>query len=268
MRQRSGIIDSMPRSIADMLAALHAVHGAFLTSAASDVRTSCQSLVAVAPLVHRTGRAGATAVTEILASETLLAQDSGTECERGAGMPRSVYFFLGSASYPLGNFAFLLRPMILQGLQSNATPFDSGACGKGYLERTAAPFIGENERCHCLDDHTLDSTVALSAFAHDYILCHFDNPVDYVKLPQISLPDRPTYHGLESMNRDRRAWTIEVQCREHLSMPPDPHLIERIVVEDRDLLAEIPLPYRRLALVAAPLTIPEAVATFCISQMR
>lgn len=86
------------------------------------------------------------------------------------------------------------------------------------------------------------------AFSAEYVAAHFENATDYLIRPQRSIPDYPTYHGLESTSGDRRAWSIEVRLHEDL--PLDTEHIEAIVVGQADLFAEFSDDLAELVVVA------------------
>lgn len=202
-------------------------------AAAAQVLTDSRSRASRFPLVHRTGSAN---IRTVLAERRLTAGEPCTEREIRCGIPSAAYFFLGCAAYPEGSVAFLAHSSLLNRARATFTPFDTGS-----LEKYAR--VRDQARWEALDkDDFLAAHLGQGCeaiiFAGDYVAAHFKSPADYVRRPQRSEPDFPTYHGLESTSGDRRAWSIEIQL--HDDLPIDTAHIAAIVVGQHDRGLDIP----------------------------
>lgn len=257
--------------LAAVIAPLQARYGRLLSPPAPVSYTAAQRVARRAPFVHRLGKVGGPPWRQVFDGRELTASAPCTTCEKATGVTHVVYFFLASGAYARGSIALITDHAFVLSAPSTATAFDSGACAdhaKKWLDRTSAPFSSEDERCSFMAANKLaDAHIDLSRFVEPFLVAHFDDPVEYIRRPQNSSPDRPAYHELESPFRDRRAWTIELQRHASLPLPPDPSRILRIVLADRDLFTAIPPEYRRLASIAAPRTMEEVIAEFCESQV-
>lgn len=261
----------MATTLANVLAPLHARYAGALAACSVVVRGLAQRMARQAPFVHRFGKAGGPPWRDVFFRGELTAGIPCTDCERQAGVARTVYFFLASGAYARGSIAVIVEHSFALGNLATATAFDSGACADhaaNWLDCSSAPFTSAGDRCAFIASNKLDQAHSdLHEFIEPFLVAHFDDPVDYIRRSQKSVPDRPVYHGLQSPTRDRRAWTIELQRQTSLSIAPDPVRILRIVLADRDLFTAIPAPYRRLASVAAPNSMEDAVADFCHSKV-
>ena len=173
----------------------------------------------------------------ILAERSLLAGDPCTEREVNCGISRALYFFLGCAAYPEGVVAFVVGNRILNQLASSYTPFDSGSLSShARPSDPSMPWEDEDKR-DFLEAHLGHGADAIQ-FSSVFVDAHFRDARDYVQLPQISSPDRPPYHGLESTSGDRRAWSIEIQLHEDLELSEEN--VAHVVLGQHDLLADVP----------------------------
>lgn len=257
--------------LAAVVEPLQARYGALLNPPAPAPHAAAQRVARRAPFVHRLGKPGGPPWRQVFDGRELTASAPCTDCEKAAGVTHVVYFFLASGAYARGSIALIADNAFVLNAPSTATAFDSGACAdhtKKWLDRTSDAFASENDRCTFIATNKLaNARTDLYGFAEPFLVAHFDEPVDYVRRAQHSLPDRPAYHGLESPSRDRRAWTIELQRHASLPLPPDSTRILRIVLADRDLFTAIPAEYRRLASVAAPRSMEEVITEFCESKV-
>lgn len=199
------------------------------------------------PLVHRTGQ-DRRRWQSIFQEGQLSGAEPGTRWEREElGIDKATYFFWGCGAYPKGTVALLLegRP---PGVPCTATPFDTGGCGSGCFLRAGAS-LSDAERRATLDRFTLEDGARVAEYGAHYIAALFDDPLDYVRLPQQSRPPRLPVHELSSPTDDRRAWTLEV--RFHGDVPVPPERLRKVVLRRRDQLRELPLRYRQLAVVSS-----------------
>jgi hypothetical protein len=209
-----------------------------------DGHAAAAALARRLPLVHRTRGANLSAM---LADARLTARDPCTEHERDCGIARALYFFLGCIAYPEGTVAFVVANHILNHAAATYTPFDTGALVKHARPRDPTAPWAEQDKRPFLEAHLGRGPDALD-FAAEYIAGHFHRAADYTSRPQQSAPDFPAYHGLESASGDRRAWSLEVQLHEDLSLVPGN--IDALVLADHDLLADIPDDLKQTTLVA------------------
>jgi hypothetical protein len=155
------------------------------------------------------------------------------------GIPNSVYFFLGCGSYPKGDVAILCAASAATDLTSSFWPFDTGAIGKGYLRpRAAGPWTEEHQKA-CLVEFWGQGAY-LFEYVTEYLAGHFDDPANYIRVGQKGSPDYSPYHGLESVDGDRRAWSIEVQIHQPVSLAHGAGLLHRIVLGRPQLLQDLP----------------------------
>lgn len=188
-------------------------------------------------LTHRTVSPGAAPLHEILGDGHLRARRPCTSREVDCGIERAVYFFLGCAAYPEGAVAFLVPSRVLERIPASYSPFDSGSLSSYARPRDPLASWDDPEKHAFLDAHLGEGADAVT-FSVEYVAAHFADATDYVRRPQRSEPDFPTYHELVSPSGDRRAWSIEVRLHEDLVLDVD-H-IEAIVLGQPDLLADIP----------------------------
>lgn len=188
------------------------------------------------PLVHRTALPNGPVLADILADGALRAREPCTAREVTCGVPRALYFFLGCAAYPEGAAAFLARNAVLSRLPASFTPFDTGSLEKYARPRGDAPWEADDKGAF-LAAYLAEGTVALG-FCRAYVAAHFEDADDYVRRPQRSEPDHPTYHGLTSDSRDRRAWSVEVQL--HADLPLDADHVEAVVLGEPDVAVDLP----------------------------
>jgi hypothetical protein len=234
----------MPRPVDEMIGELRSRWD----SSSRDIATSTRAndLASRLPLVHRTGRPGQS-WKSIFRDAQLEGNAPGTRWERETlGVSKTTYFFWGCGAYPKGTVALLLEGVPSEP-RCSATPFDTGGCEAGHFLR-AGLRPSEAERQVILDRFTLEDGARISEYGALYIADIFDEPLDYVRLPQHGVPPRLPLHALESPTADRRAWTIEV--RFHGDVPVPPERLKKIVLRRRDQLRELPPRYRRLAVVS------------------
>ena len=236
----------MPRPLSELLSALHdVVHSDAARSA--QARAGAADAAALAPSmswVHRTGKSGDwRGVFEV---RRLVAQSAGTSFESRLSLDRAVYFFVGACAYPHGIVALLVSPRIASAGPSTFTPYDSGALKK-YLrpQDSAAPWDDDAKTLH-MAAH-LGNATDVAGFLGPYLAAHFRDLLDYVRRPQESAPDFPTYHGL--VDADRRAWTIEVRVHDDVEIAPDGLIVEEIWLDSQDLWDDLPDDFKRLARV-------------------
>lgn len=218
-------------------------------TAARDDRSFAQAhgVAARLPFVHRTGRAGRP-WQSIFENGRLDGDTPGTRWERDTlGIQAATYFFWGYGAYPHGTVALLLERLPTDS-RCTATPFDTGGCEAGYFVRADCD-LSEDERRATLDQFMLDDGTYIPEYGARYIADIFDDPLEYVRRPQYSQPDRLPIHGLVSTSDDRRAWTIEAQVHGDVLVPPERLL--RVVLRSRELYRNLPEGYRRLAVVPA-----------------
>lgn len=190
------------------------------------------------PLVHRTASdtAGARDWRQIFEHSTLKAEPVPTDHERRAGRATSVYFFLGAGAYPSGQIALLLEPTeVLRYVPASFTPYDTG--GMCYC----TPDWDSDRRFQHLTEYTGEAP-DVHRFAGPYLAAHFRDPRGYVRAAQKSAPDFPCFHALVS-NGDRRAWTIEIQAHEDVTISSDPRLLRQLLVVGNHKLLELPDEY-------------------------
>jgi hypothetical protein len=200
-------------------------------------REHASQLARLLPLVHRSVTAGGPTLATILDERHLRARPPCTSRELECGVPRALYFFLGCAAYPEGAVAFLVSTQVLDQGNASYTPFDTGSLDRYARPRDRERTWEDADRLEFLATHLGHGADAVG-FAAEYMAAHFASATDYVCRPQRSEPDRPVYHGLESMTGDRRAWSIEIQFHEDL--PLDAEHIDKLVLGQHDLLADIP----------------------------
>jgi hypothetical protein len=204
------------------------------------------------PLVHRTGHEKATRSWTAIFAEGRIepsAVKSGSH-EEVAGWSKIACFFLGSGAYPHGNVALVLSHDLARTADMTFSPFDSGALGRYLLPAGIDPdgwAVGD--RAAFLVQYTGHGR-ELDEFVPDFLGAHFLDPIQYVRLAQHTSPDWDPFHELRSRDRDRRAWTIEVQSHKTMDLAAESQPLRRIVVDGLDLLEELPATYRRLSMVA------------------
>lgn len=188
-------------------------------------------------LTHRTESPGAPTLRTILSERRLSASVPCTQRELDCGIERAVYFFMGCVAYPSGSAAFIVPNRLLDRKRASYSPFDTGSLSSyARLRDPLAPWDDAQKHAF-LESHLGDGTDAI-AFAAEYVAAHFEDAADYVRRPQRSDPDFPTYHDLTSTTGDRRAWSIEVQLHDDLELTTE-HL-EAIAVADKELRFDIP----------------------------
>lgn len=188
-------------------------------------------------LTHRTESPNAPTLRAILAEQRLFAKEPCTQRELDCGIDRAIYFFMGCVAYPSGSAAFLVPNRVLDRMRASYTPFDTGSLSSYARPRDLLVPWDDPEK-HTFLESYLGHGADARAFSAEYIAAHFEDAADYVRSPQRSDPDFPSYHDLTSTTGDRRAWSIEVQLHEDLELTAE-HL-EAIVVADKELLADIP----------------------------
>lgn len=188
-------------------------------------------------LVHRSVTADGPTLASILSERHLRATTPCTPRELECGVPRSLYFFLGCAAYPEGVVAFLVSTRVLDQGHASYTPFDTGSLDRFARPRDPKQPWEDENRLAFLAAHLGHGADAVT-FAAEFVAAHFATATDYVCRPQLSEPDRPVYHGLQSTTGDRRAWSIEIQLHEDL--PLDAEHVDKLVLGQHDLLADIP----------------------------
>lgn len=204
-------------------------------AADADRQERAQRLADRFPLVHRTW--GGPTLTAIFDQKCLRATLPCTPRERECGIPRALYFFLGCPAYPQGVIAFLISTRVLERADASYTPFDTGSLDKYSRPRDPDRAWEDEHRREFLATYLGQGADAVG-FAAEYVAAHFVDECDYVRRPQTSLPDKPTYHGLESTSGDRRAWSIEVQLHGDLAL--DEQHVEHLVLGPQDLFVDIP----------------------------
>ena len=108
----------------------------------------------------------------------------------------------------------------------------------------------------------------MAQFVGPYLAAHFTDPLGYVRSPQHSEPDFHAYHGLQSGNRDRRAWTLEVQVHEDVSFASGAPLLTEIVAARQALIEDLPDDLVGLARVAVPENeVLESIAEGIVSRI-
>lgn len=205
---------------------------------------SAQDIAQGIRAIHKTKKKS---LAEIFQSMKLETHDVGTAIERSLGYDKAVYFFLGFAAYPQGNAAFLTPPDVIRVDGDTFTPCDTGAIEKGFsIPRDPSKRAGwdEADQKVFIEAHLGDLS-DVTDFAGPYIAAHFHQSIDYVTRGQVSIPDFPPFHGLESTTGDRRAWTIELQLHHDVHLDPDEDVLEMIVIDNLDLLDDIHVGFRR-----------------------
>jgi hypothetical protein len=168
----------------------------------ADTLAHASSLASRLPLVHRTGRAGQR-WQSIFRDAQLTGAAPGTRWERETlGVDKAIYSSWGCGAYPKGTVALLLEG-VPSGPRCTATPFDTGGCEGGHFVREGRA-LSEAERRSTLDRFTLDDGARFSEYGTHYIADLFDDPLEYVRRPQQSRPQRPPVHELASLTDDRR----------------------------------------------------------------
>jgi hypothetical protein len=189
-------------------------------------------------LVHRSVTARGPTLASILDDRYLrVKKPPCTPRELQCGVPQALYFFLGCAAFPEGVVAFLVPSRVLDQSNASYTPFDTGSLDRYARPRDPVRTWEDADRLEFLAAHLGHGADAVN-FAAEYVAAHFASATDYVCRPQVSEPDRPVYHGLESTSGDRRAWSIEIQLHEDL--PLDAEHVDKLVLGQHDLLADIP----------------------------
>lgn len=183
------------------------------------------------PLVHRTNTPIKPSAKEILRTGSIRVSDELTPEEEACGMRHAVYFFLGRAAFDKGNVAFLVNRHAVAHGPGTFSCFDSGALSKRYLRH--AVDMDEPARATHLANHSC-ALRHLDDVSGPFIAAHFNDPLTYVRAPQIAVPDYPAYHGLVSGNDDRRAWTIEARVEDAVAVR-DPRVCSHIVVGLKNL---------------------------------
>lgn len=235
----------MPRPVDDMIGELRDRWDAASRDATTPMRAD--GLASRLPLVHRTGR-DRRRWQSIFQDGRLSGAEPGTQWERDElGIGKATYFFWGCGAYPKGTVALLLEGMP-SGVLCTAAPFDTGGCGSGRFLRAGSP-LSDAECRATLDRFTLEDGARAPEYGARYIADLFDDPLDYVRLPQDGRPPRLPVHELSSPTGDRRAWTIEVRFHGDVPVPPD--RLRKVVLRRRDQLRELPPRYRRLAVVSS-----------------
>jgi hypothetical protein len=191
------------------------------------------------PLVHRTASdtPGARDWRQIFEHSTLKAEPVPTDHERRAGRATSVYFFLGAGAYPSGQIALLLEPaeVLRYVTEASFTPYDTG--GMCYC----TPDWDSDRRFRHLTDYT-GNAKEVGSFAGPYLAAHFRDPRGYVRAAQKSVPDFPCFHALVG-DGDRRAWTIEIQAHEDVTITSEAPLLRQLLVVGTHKLLELPDEY-------------------------
>lgn len=186
------------------------------------------------PLVRRMGSRG---WQHALNSGFLEPAQAKTERERAAGIARCVYFFLGSPAYPTGIVVILVENNVATDVASAFWPFDTGGLTR-HLDH-ATKRLGDSERDDAFQ-RFWGAGKDLVQFTSAYLAAHFAEPLDYCRKPQQSAPDFVAYHGLVSRDGDRRAWTIEVQAHEPVSLSDAAGHLRSILVQRHQLLLDVP----------------------------
>lgn len=195
------------------------------------------------PLVHRAGKARSGRRWTEAFIEQRLQGAPGTDCEQAVGWQKAVYFFVGCGPYPDADLVgIVLEHSAIENRPHTATPLDSGALCKGFLVR-GDDEIPSGDRCALLAEHTLAAGERVAPFAGCYVRSLFDDPQNYVRSPQRSVPQYAPYHRLSSRTSDRRAWSLEVQCYDDVSL--DFAHVRYLVPRDRDVWLELPTSCRR-----------------------
>jgi hypothetical protein len=197
--------------------------------------------VARLPWVHRTGRPGRDDWKKLWSDGHLKAQD-GYPPEQDAGHSPVVYVSLGYGAYPRGLFALLLGPEV-EALDGRFTPFDSGGVLTGRMQRAGQDLAGDDAVRFWTSWLLVLGEVR--AFCASWIAAHFDDPRDYLTLPNDAVPPYPLRHALAA-TLPRLAWTIEGQVRGNVGLE---HLRE-VVCARRSLIEE--LPDERIELASYP----------------
>lgn len=234
----------MPRNVDDVLAQLRRRLAERV--GAEERARRAEQLAQRIPLVHRTGRRGPW--QDIFRAERLEASAPGTSWEREVlGIIEATYFFWGYGAYPHGSVALLLaRPPT--SVRSTAAPFDTGGCEAGFFESPGGP-LSPDERANVLEAHVVDDGHRVVEYGGCYVAQLFDEPLDYLRRPQHSMPDHAPLHALRSPSGDRRAWTIELQV--HGGVPVPPQRLVAVVVRRRAQLRLLPPQYRRITAVSS-----------------
>jgi hypothetical protein len=146
---------------------------------------------------------GSSALAVDLPRRSAFRGGAGNQWEREElGIDKASYFFWGCGAYPKGTVALLLEGMP-SGVSCTATPFDTGGCESGCFLR-AGQSLSDAERRATLDRFTLENGARAAEYDAHYIADLFDDPLDYVRLPQHSRPPRLPVHELSSPTDDRR----------------------------------------------------------------
>lgn len=238
----------MPRSLRELLARLEQVLAGDPDrgSAAHEARPAAKAMAPHLPLVHRTG--APRRWRAIFEDRMLKAEDVGSASERALGFERAVYLFAGCGAYHKGNVALVFAQGLARRDDATFTPFDSGGLvGHSAPDGRDAATWKQEERQEFFQAH-LGHGRDLADFLGPYIAAHFRDPVAYVTTGRIGEPDFPAYHGLVSKNRDRRAWTAEVQIHGDVSTDGNPALLS-VLLNDRDLRRDLPPVALRIARV-------------------
>lgn len=133
--------------------------------------------------------------------------------------------------------AFLVFNRVFETAGASYTPFDTGSLDKYARPRDPASSWEDADRHEFLATYLGHGADAVG-FAAEYVAAHFVDVCEYVRRPQVSLPDTPVYHGLESTSGDRRAWSIEVQVHEDVAL--DEQRVEYLVLGPQDIFVDVP----------------------------
>jgi hypothetical protein len=232
----------MARSIGELLADIDAAvtADAMRKQAHDAVLSAAGAFADSLPLVHRTGRPGATTRwPDVLTERVLRVSPTITPEEVACGCANAVYFFLGCAAYPHGGVAFVMEREITAAATSTFSAFDSGGLHSGLILFLGSAAWSEDDRARCLAQHS-GNAADVATFAGRYLAAHFREPSEYTSRDQESMPDFEPYHQLRSTTGDRRAWSIEVRIEGDVAVEPDRDRLRGIVLANRALEADVP----------------------------
>jgi hypothetical protein len=170
-----------------------------------------------------------------VANRELVPAPPCTKLEERAGISGSIYFFLGASAFPKGDVAMVFNARLVRSVLCSFWPFDTGALSE-YLSRRDGEQLDPEQTFQAF----WGAGAAMGPFAAAFLAAHFRDPVDYARRGQKSEPDFAVYHGLVSDDDDRRAWTIEVQAHEPVSLAKESGYLEVIILQRPQLLAELP----------------------------
>lgn len=266
------IAPMQPRDCEQLLAAIHHACGADASREACRTAgaAEAQQLAPHLPWMHRTGRS---ATWRKLFTTGRLDPSAVNPHEALDGRSQSVYFFVGACAFPKGNIVLVFHSTHADWLpRATFTPFDTGSLAGFAVIDPAHPAHSSyapwttTHQCGYLQDHAGNAS-ALPEYLPTYLACHFRHPADYVTRPQISTPDIPPYHGLQSTSGDRRAWTVEVQLHGDSGAILDSESLLEIVVLGKDRFDALPATFKAMARLIeeddntdSP---PDPVATTC-----